>query len=223
MALRAKVAVLRTQPETVLQDYQRLFELAGGAAGARAQHDDHPQGQHLVAFPDARRQHDALAARRHDPGAARGRLRRSGLRAEPDGGHQRLQGRRSQRLRADLPGSRRPGAVQLPQRGHDVGALPAQGEDAGAGPHLPGGDPHPGLLHRQEHRPPADGQDAHVHDHHRRDEERLRRAAEQVPPLHAHLDPRDAGGPAGDPEGDPPRACSPSWTARPPATGPARG
>ena len=31
MTSRAKVAVLRTQPETVLQDYQRLFELAGGA------------------------------------------------------------------------------------------------------------------------------------------------------------------------------------------------
>jgi uncharacterized protein (DUF362 family) len=31
MTTRAQVAVLRTQPETVLQDYQRLFELAGGA------------------------------------------------------------------------------------------------------------------------------------------------------------------------------------------------
>ena len=30
MADRARVAVLRTQPETVLQDYQRLFALAGG-------------------------------------------------------------------------------------------------------------------------------------------------------------------------------------------------
>jgi uncharacterized protein (DUF362 family) len=30
MPTRAKVAVLRTQPETVLQDYQRVFELAGG-------------------------------------------------------------------------------------------------------------------------------------------------------------------------------------------------
>ena len=55
---------------------------------------------------------------------------------------------------------RRPGAVQLPQGGHDLGALPAQGQDAGPGPHLPGGHPHPRLLHRQEHRPPADGQDA---------------------------------------------------------------
>src|SRR5512137_1355352 len=31
MPAKAKVAVLRTQPETVLDDYQRLFELAGGA------------------------------------------------------------------------------------------------------------------------------------------------------------------------------------------------
>jgi len=31
-ANKSKVAVLRTQPETVLQDYQRVFELAGGAA-----------------------------------------------------------------------------------------------------------------------------------------------------------------------------------------------
>ena len=31
MTTRTKVAVLRTQPETVLQDYRRLFELAGGA------------------------------------------------------------------------------------------------------------------------------------------------------------------------------------------------
>ena len=30
MPSRSKVAVLYTQPETVLQDYQRLFELAGG-------------------------------------------------------------------------------------------------------------------------------------------------------------------------------------------------
>jgi len=30
MTTRATVAVLRTQPEKVLQGYQRLFELAGG-------------------------------------------------------------------------------------------------------------------------------------------------------------------------------------------------
>ena len=31
MPVKSKVAVLRTQPETVLQDYQRLFDLGGGA------------------------------------------------------------------------------------------------------------------------------------------------------------------------------------------------
>jgi uncharacterized protein (DUF362 family) len=31
MTIRGKVAILRTQPESVLEDYQRLFELAGGA------------------------------------------------------------------------------------------------------------------------------------------------------------------------------------------------
>ncbi|CAG0947514.1 hypothetical protein ANRL1_04211 [Anaerolineae bacterium] len=31
MPCKSQVAVLRTQPETVLQDYQRLFEIAGGA------------------------------------------------------------------------------------------------------------------------------------------------------------------------------------------------
>ena len=31
MSIKSKVAVLYTQPETVLEDYQRLFELAGGA------------------------------------------------------------------------------------------------------------------------------------------------------------------------------------------------
>jgi uncharacterized protein (DUF362 family) len=35
MTTKAKVAVLRTQPETVIQDYQRLFELAGGAQTLR--------------------------------------------------------------------------------------------------------------------------------------------------------------------------------------------
>jgi uncharacterized protein (DUF362 family) len=36
MTTKTKVAVLRTQPETVLQDYQRLFELADGAKALAA-------------------------------------------------------------------------------------------------------------------------------------------------------------------------------------------
>ena len=51
------------------------FELAGGPASARQACDDDPEGQHLLALPDARGEHDALAARGHDPGAAQRRLR----------------------------------------------------------------------------------------------------------------------------------------------------
>ena len=32
MTTRSTVAILRTKPETVLEDYQRLFHLAGGPA-----------------------------------------------------------------------------------------------------------------------------------------------------------------------------------------------
>jgi hypothetical protein len=42
MASRSKVAVLRTQPETVIEDYSRLFELAGGPQ-ALDPRDHHPQ------------------------------------------------------------------------------------------------------------------------------------------------------------------------------------
>ena len=36
MTAKSKVAVIRTQPETVLQDYQRLFEVAGGKKALRS-------------------------------------------------------------------------------------------------------------------------------------------------------------------------------------------
>jgi uncharacterized protein (DUF362 family) len=36
MSATAKVAVLRTQPDTILSDYQRLFEIAGGASALAA-------------------------------------------------------------------------------------------------------------------------------------------------------------------------------------------
>ena len=87
-----------------------------------------------------------------------------------------------------------------------MGALHAQGADAGARPDLPRGHPASRVLLRQEHHPPADGQDARLHDHHRRDEERVRRAAQREAPLDARRDPRDGGRPAGDPAGDPLRA-----------------
>ena len=63
----------------------------------------------------------------------------------------------------------------------------------------------PQALHRREHHPPADGQDARVHDDDRGDEERVRRPAQRAPALDAPGHPRDAGRPADDPEEDPPR------------------
>ena len=63
----------------------------------------------------------------------------------------------------------------------------------------------PAAVHRREHHPSADGEDAHLHDDDRRDEERVRRAAERAAALDASGDPRDARGPADDPEEDPSR------------------
>ena len=70
---------------------------------------------------------------------------------------------------------------------------------------LPEGLHDPEALHRREHHPPADGEDARLHDDDRRDEERVRRAAERAPALDAPGHPRDARGSADDPEEDPPR------------------
>ena len=101
--------------------------------------------------------------------------------------------------------------------------LQAEGADARARPHLPRGHPRPRLLLRQEHRPPADDQVPHLHDDDRRDEERVRRAAEHAPALHALVDPRDAGRPARTSRRRSTPASSRSWTARPPATARGRG
>ena len=62
----------------------------------------------------------------------------------------------------------------------------------------------PEALYRREHHPPAHGQDAHLHDHDRRDEERVRRPAQRAPALDAPGHPRDPRRPADDPEDDPP-------------------
>ena len=65
--------------------------------------------------------------------------------------------------------------------------------------------PDSAALHRREHHPPADGEDARLHDDDRRDEERVRRPAERAAALDPPGHPRDARGPADDPEEDPPR------------------
>ena len=138
--------------------------------------------------------------------AALGGLRGPGRGAQQHRRDRPVQGREAQQARAALRGVLRPRAVQLPARGHHLGALRAEGRDARARQGLPRRHPHPRVLHREEHRASADGEVPHLHDHDRRDEERVRRAAQHAAALHAHVDPRDARGPARDPAGDPPGA-----------------
>ena len=61
---------------------------------------------------------------------------------------------------------------------------------------LPEGLLDPEALHRREHHPPADDQDAHLHDDHGRDEERVRRPPQRAPSLDPPGHPRDARRPA---------------------------
>ena len=174
-------------------------------------------------FPFPGGEHDAVAARRDDPGARAARLHRSGLRPEQDGRHQRVQGRGPEPLRPDLQALRHPRPLQLQGRGHDVGATTGRRRGCACSIDIfPEGIQHPRLLLRQEHRPPADDEVPHLHDDDRRDEERVRRPAEHAAALHALVDSRDARRSARDPEGDPLRASSRSWTARRPATARAR-
>ena len=101
--MKSKVAFLYTTPETVLEDYQRLFELAGGAAAL--------QPGVTTILKDNISWHFPMPGANTTPWQLEGTilalraagLRRPGLRAEPDRGHQRLQGRGPERLRAHLP------------------------------------------------------------------------------------------------------------------------
>ena len=212
-----------SRPTASSSDIDRLLELAGVSSALEPGRTTILKDNISWHFPFPGANTTPWQLEGDDPGAGAARIHRPGLRPEQDGRDQRVQGRGSQSLRADLPAVRRACPLQLSRRRHDVGAVQAEGADAGARPHLSGGHPRPRLLLRQEHRPPSDHEVPHLHDHDRRDEERLRRPAQHAPALHPFLDPRNARRPARHPEGDSHRACSRSWTGRRPATGPGRG
>ena len=203
---KSRVAVIRVTPDTILSDIDRLVDL-GGVSNALA------PGKTTI-LKDNISWHFPFPAANTTPWQLEGtiqalaaaRISRPGVRPEQDRRHQRLQGRRSQPLRSDFQALRHPRPLQLQGRRHDVGALRAESAHARARPHLPRRHPHPRLLFRQEHRPSADHQVPHLHDDHRRDEERVRRPAEHAAALHAFVDSRDARRSARDPEGDPLRA-----------------
>ena len=107
---KGKVAVLKTSPETVLDDIEKLMKLADfdsrPAQRAAHRHED----QHLLADLVPGLLLRALAARRRDPRAAERRLQRPGRRA------QRHRGGRYRRRRAQQ---------QAPLRHRQVRACPA--------------------------------------------------------------------------------------------------
>ena len=59
--------------DSILSDIDRLVDLAGVSAALAAGQDDDSQGQHLLALSVSGGEHDAVAARRDDPGAGAAR------------------------------------------------------------------------------------------------------------------------------------------------------
>ena len=173
---KSKVAVLKVKPETILEDIERLCELGGMKEALAPGAHDHPQGQHLLALP-------VPGARTRRPGrwrAPSSRSRTAGL--------------------TDISCVQNKTVVTNAFKGEDLNhyvplfkkyEIPVlynfKPEDMKwvdyrpkakmhvLARHLPGGDPDPRLLLRQEHRPSADGEVSHLHDDHGRDEERVRR------------------------------------------------
>ena len=207
---QSTVAILRTRPATVLRDYHELMNLAGYQDVIAKDADTALKvniSWHFF-FPGSSTvpwQLDgvirALKADGYDPDAdprlpqPHGRHRRAPRRAREQADQRRRGPRPAQRPplrgrgvdRHQGRGRRPDEEVPVPERG------------------LPAGLPDPAAVHRREHHPPADGEDARLHDDDRRDEERVRRPAERAAALDAPGHPRDARGPADDPEEDPPR------------------
>jgi len=159
MPTRTRVAVLRTQPETVLQDYARLYRLAGVMQALDPSATTILKDKHILAFPMPAANTTpwqlegsilALPRPRVSPIWCACRIRRwSPMRSRV----------RPERLCTYLPPLRDPGTLQLQAGGHGMDSLPARVPNVGPGQYLSRGDSHPGLLHRQEHRPPAHGED----------------------------------------------------------------
>ena len=208
--MKAKVALLRTSPATVLEDYHRLMNLAG--------YQDVIAKDADTALKVNISWHFFYPGSSTTPWQLEGVIRamkRDGY--DPDlihACHNRtvvidahLGERENKQI--DVVEAHGLRNVHLYEGEEWIDVRDAVGDLAEEVPlperGLPEGLHDPEALHRREHHPPADGEDPHLHHHDRRDEERLRRAAERAPPLDPPGHPRDAGRPADDPEEDPPR------------------
>ncbi len=179
--------------------------------GRRRQDRRHgAQGQHLLALLLSRVVDDAVAARRRHPRDEEGRLRPEPDPRVPQPHRRHRRAPRRAREQADRRGRGARPAQRAPLRGRGVDRRPRRRrrpdeEVPLPQRRLPEGLLDPEALHRREHHPPADGEDAHLHDDDRRDEERVRRAAQRAPALDPPGHPRDARRSPDDPEEDPPR------------------
>ena len=207
---KSKVAILRTTPATVLRDYHSVMNLAGYQDVLAKDADTALKvniSWHFF-FPATSTtpwQLEGVIRALKQDGYSRDLIHACHNRTVVIDAH--LGERENKQINvvagarpAQHPHLRDRGVDQHPRRGrrsHEEVHVPERG--------LPEGLHDSEALHRREHHSPADGEDARVHDDDRRDEERVRRAAERAPALDAPGDPRDARGPADDPEEDSPR------------------
>ena len=164
MSTRAKVAVLFTTPEQVLPDYERLMHLADVK-----QHLD-PSATTIL--KDNISWHFPFPSANTTPWQLEGSivaLRNAGFDDLVCVQNKTVvtDAFKGEDLNKYVPVFRQheiPVQVQLPRGGHGLGGLPPEAPDARARQDLPGRHQDPGLLPRQEHRPPADGEVPHLHD-----------------------------------------------------------
>ena len=146
MLNKSKVAVIRTRPENVLEDYQRLFELAGGSQALR-------QGITTI-LKDNISWHFPMPAANTTPWQLEGSilaLRQAGFDDLVCVQNKTVvtDAFKGEDLNGYVPIFKHynvPALYNFRNKGDGMDPLPAQGQNAGAGPHLPGRHPHPGFL-----------------------------------------------------------------------------
>ena len=189
------MAVVRTRPETVIEDYGRVMDLAGyrDVALARSRHaaqaepvvDEVLSGVLVAAVAGGRRRpQDARRRVRARAGSSRSRTRRS----SPT----RCEGCRNNRWEPVLT---RAGLTFIAAARRRVAGLSVQEPAAEAERDLPGGHPDPVDLSGQADRAPADREDARPRGDDRLGQELVRRAAARSAALRAQVHARGAGRP----------------------------
>ena len=216
MPVKSKVAVLYTRPDSVLQDYQRLFELAGGPASL--------DPSQPTILKDNITWHFPMPGANTTPWQLEGTI--LALRAAGFNDLVCVQNQtvvtnafKGEDLNGYVPIFKQHDIpVRYNFRKQDMTWVPYKPKASmlaldhiyPEGIHIPDFFIGKNIVHLPHHENP------YVYHHNRGDEKCLWWAAQQIPALHPHLDPRDPGGPAGNPERNSPRdLCHHGWQPRP--------